>query len=103
MGVTVTGLGSALGVLTVKNLTLHPSINIIRKAVLIRNGYGPDPSIKEPGLPMVLALGQKNFGNFFNFGNLEQLSLLKRKSYKCVFCYIYHITRCDFFLLIYDN
>ena len=41
MGVTVTGLGSALGVLTVKNLSLHPSINVIRKVVLIRNGYGP--------------------------------------------------------------
>ena len=41
MGVTVTGLGSALGVLTVKNLSLHPSIHVIRKVVLIRNGYGP--------------------------------------------------------------
>ena len=32
-----------------------------------------------------------------------QLSLLKQKSYKCGFCYIYHyhITRCDFFLLIH--
>ena len=36
MGVTVTGLGSALGVLTVKNLSLHPSINVIRKVVLVR-------------------------------------------------------------------
>lgn len=64
-----------------------------------------DPSIKESGLPshMAHAFGQKSFGNFLNFGNLGQLSLLKRKSYKCGFCYIYHyhITRCDFFLLIH--
>ena len=40
---------------------------------------------------------------YFNFGNLEQLSLLKRKRYECGFCYIYHyhITRCDFFRLIH--